>query len=131
MKIGVTGGSGFIGSWVANELTKSGHKVVLFDHKRKDQVRDVMLGDVRDETAVMEFAASVDGIIHLAAVLGTVETIDRPMPAAETNLIGTLNVFEAASRYKLPVVFAAVGNANIARGTYCVTKSAGKIRVDV
>jgi UDP-glucose 4-epimerase len=90
-----------------------------------------MLGDVRDETAVMEFAAHVDGIIHLAAVLGTVETIDRPLPAAETNILGALNVFEAASRYNLPVVFAAVGNANIARGTYCITKSASERFVEM
>lgn len=85
-----------------------------------------MLGDIRDQTSVMEFAAHVDGIIHLAAVLGTVETIDAPLPAAETNILGSLNIFEAASRYKLPVAFAAVGNANIARGTYCITKSASE-----
>jgi UDP-glucose 4-epimerase len=132
MKVGITGGSGFIGSWVAEELAARGHKVLLLDHKKKSGVtNDVMLGDVRDETAVMEFAAAVDGIIHLAAVLGTVETIDRPLPAAETNLLGTLNIFEACSRYNLPVVFAAVGNANIARGTYCVTKSAAERFVEM
>jgi UDP-glucose 4-epimerase len=125
MKIGVTGGSGFIGDWVQKALIERGHQVLSFDHKRVNNSAG-MLGDVRDQTAVMEFAAHVDGIVHLAAVLGTVETIDSPLPAAETNIIGTLNVFEAASRYDLPVAFAAVGNANIARGTYCITKSASE-----
>lgn len=129
MKVGVTGGSGFIGSWVVEELKASGHDVLVLDHKGRGE--NVMLGDVRDETAVMELAAHVDGIIHLAAVLGTVETIDRPLPAAHTNIIGTLNVFEACSRYDIPVVFAAVGNANIARGTYCITKSAAERFVDM
>lgn len=131
MKVGITGGSGFIGSWVVDELKSRGHDVLILDHKVRPNAENVMLGDVRDETAVMEFAAHIDGIIHLAAVLGTVETIDRPLPAALTNIIGTLNVFEAASRYNLPVVFAAVGNANIARGTYCITKSASERFVDM
>jgi UDP-glucose 4-epimerase len=131
MKVGITGGSGFIGSWVVEELKSRGHDVLILDHRARPNAENLMLGDVRDETAVMEFAAHVDGIIHLAAVLGTVETIDNPIPAADTNIMGTLNVFEAASRYDLPVVFAAVGNANIARGTYCITKSASERFVDM
>lgn len=123
-RVGVTGGAGFIGSWVTDELRRRGCEVVCFDrwgHHPDGSV--LMLGDVRDATAVTEFAASVDGIIHLAAVLGTSETIANPRPAAETNILGTLNVFEAAAQYRLPVVNAAVGNARIGRGTYCVTKT--------
>jgi UDP-glucose 4-epimerase len=124
MIVGVTGGAGFIGSWVCDELTARGHTPYVLDHKGR--LEHGLLGDVRDNTIVMEMAAHVDAIIHLAAVLGTTETIDAPHAAAETNIMGTLNVFEAASRYDLPVVFAAVGNANIARGTYCITKSCGE-----
>lgn len=129
MIVGITGGAGFIGSWVKQELESRGYEAYVLDHRGR--VENGLLGDVRDQTIVMEFAAHVDAIIHLAAVLGTVETIDAPHAAAETNIIGTLNVFEAASRYDLPVVFAAVGNANIARGTYCITKSAGERFVDM
>ena len=123
MIVGVTGGNGFIGSWVQKSLTARGHKALVLDHKSRD---NVMLGDVRDATIVQELAAHVDGIIHLAAVLGTAETIDAPIAAAETNILGTLNVFEAASRYDLPVVYAAVGNSGIGRGTYCITKACGE-----
>ena len=129
MIVGVTGGSGFIGSWVCDELKKRGHTPYVLDHKGR--MEHGLLGDVRDATIVMELAAHVDAIIHLAAVLGTTETIDAPHAAAETNILGTLNVFEAASRYDIPVVFAAVGNANIARGTYCITKSAGERFVEM
>jgi nucleoside-diphosphate-sugar epimerase len=124
MIVGVTGGAGFIGSWICAELEARGHTPYVLDHKGR--LEHGLLGDVRDNTIVMEMAAHVDAIIHLAAVLGTTETIDAPHAAAETNIMGTLNVFEAASRYDLPVVFAAVGNANIARGTYCITKSCGE-----
>lgn len=129
MIVAVTGGAGFIGSWVCEELTKRGHTPYILDHHGRFE--NGLLGNVRDMTAVMEMAAHVDAIIHLAAVLGTTETIDAPHAAAETNIIGTLNVFEAASRYDLPVVFAAVGNANIARGTYCITKSASERFVEM
>lgn len=122
MIIGVTGGSGFIGSWIQQEIERRGHKPLVLDHKQ----RGGLLGDVRDRTIVFEFAAHVDAIIHLAAVLGTAETIDEPMPAAETNILGTVNVFDAASRYNLPTVFAAVGNSGIGRGTYCITKTTGE-----
>lgn len=114
MIVGVTGGAGFIAGHVTDALLAAGHDVLLLDHVRDRQERDgrvdVMLGDVRDETAVFEFAAHVDGIIHLAAVLGTQETIDKPLPSAETNIVGSLHVFEAAARYSLPVVYAGVGN---------------------
>lgn len=123
MKIGITGGYGFIGGWITDELALRGHEVLVLDHKGTGHG---LHGDVRDATIVQELAAHVDGIIHLAAVLGTAETIDNPGPAAETNILGTINVFEAASRYDLPVVFAAVGNSGIGRGTYCVTKTTGE-----
>jgi nucleoside-diphosphate-sugar epimerase len=123
MKVGITGGYGFIGGWISDELKWRGWETVILDHRG---IGNGLYGDVRDSTIVQELAAHVDGIIHLAAVLGTTETIDNPGPAAETNIIGTLNVFEAASRYKLPVVFAAVGNSGIGRGTYCITKTTGE-----
>lgn len=124
MKIGVTGGNGFIGSYIIDEINARGHEALVLDHKAREG--NVLLGDVRDATIVQELAAHVDGIIHMAAVLGTAETIDNPGPAAETNILGTVNVFESAARYDLPVVFAAVGNSNIGRGTYCITKTTGE-----
>lgn len=123
MKIGITGGHGFIGSWVIQELQARGHEALVLDHRG---LGGGLLGDVRDATIVQELAAHADGIIHLAAVLGTSETIDNPGPAAEINIAGTLNVFEAATRYNLPCVFAAVGNSGIGRGTYCITKTTGE-----
>ena len=129
MIVGVTGGGGFIGSHLLRELRQRGHTPLVLDHKKRDTTD--MLGDVRDATIVQELAAHVDGIVHLAAVLGTSETIDNPIPAAETNIIGTLNVFEAGARYNIPVVFAAVGNSGIGRGAYCITKTCGEQFVDM
>ncbi len=129
---GVSGGQGFIGSYVRRELLARGHEVVVFDrhpHTEMAPGETFFLGDVRDATAVVEFAAHVEGVIHLAAVLGTQETIANPMPSLDTNIMGSQNVFEAAIQYGLPVAYAGVGNhwmRNDAAGTYTISKTAAE-----
>lgn len=124
-KVGVTGGGGFIGGYVVEALRKHGYEPVIFDHTttRNHQVgADLFLGDVRDDVAMTEFAAHVDGIIHLAAVLGTQETINNPRPAAMSNLQGGLNFLEACAQYNLPGVYIAVGN-HWMNNPYSITKN--------
>lgn len=127
MKVGVTGGAGFIGSHVVDRLLKVGHEVVIFDHllTHKASPRpgvEVMQGDAKNATDVSELGAHVDGIIHLASVLGTQETIEDPIPAAMTNLEAGLNVLMTARKYSLPVVNIAVGNWWM-QNTYSLSKS--------
>jgi UDP-glucose 4-epimerase len=129
MKIGVTGGQGFIGSHLRKKALARGHEVVVFDrhpHTPMADGEEFFLGDIRDETAVVELTAHVDGIVHLAAVLGTQETIGNPRPSADTNVRGSLNVFEAVNQYGLPAVYAGVGNAfmrDIGTGSYTISKT--------
>ena len=74
----------------------------FFDHHRRlakeypDGV-EVFQGDIMDDVAVTEAMAHCDSWIHLAAVLGTQETIKNPRPAAKSNLIGGLNILEAGN----------------------------------
>lgn len=124
-KIGVTGASGFIASYVIEELLSRGYEVIGFDHHRKDNLPEgveLFLGDATDEIAMTEFAAHVDGMIHLAAVLGTAETIDNPRPAAISNMQGGLNFLEACAQYGIPGVNICVGNRGM-YATYSLTKS--------
>jgi UDP-glucose 4-epimerase len=126
-KVGVTGGMGFIGRYVVEELQQQGLVPVIFDHHRRspgeyDENVEVFVGDVRDDTAMTEFAAHVDGFIHLAAVLGTQETITNPRPAAESNLRGGLNFLEACAQYRLPGTYIAVGNWFM-NNPYSITKN--------
>jgi UDP-glucose 4-epimerase len=125
MKIGVTGANGFIGRYVCEEARERGHEPIVFDHHagRGRCDWEVMLGDIRDATAMLELAGHCDGIIHLAAVLGTQETILNPRPAAETNLIGGLNFLEAVTQYDLPGVYIAVGN-HWMNNSYSISKTA-------
>jgi UDP-glucose 4-epimerase len=136
VKIGITGGAGFIGGYVAQVALERGHQVVVFDRQgRIGNVAELagviarvggsiesFLGDIQDSTAVTELAAHVDGIIHLAACLGTQETIQNPRPAAETNIVGGLNFLEACTQYGIPGVYIGVGN-HWMDNTYSISKT--------
>lgn len=130
MRIGITGGTGFIGSHVRDVALQRGHDVVLLDRGTADidvpeDLADrvgLFLGDVRDSTAMTELSAHVDGMIHLAACLGTQETIKNPFPAADTNITGGLNFLQGCAQYNIPGAYIAVGN-HFMNNPYSITKT--------
>ena len=127
MKIGITGGAGFIGRYVVEEVLRRGHTPVIFDRRGGKGLYlagaevEVFMGDVSDWTAMSELAAHSDAIVHLAACLGTQETIDDPEPAFITNGIGGLNFIKACRKYDIPGVNICVGNYWM-NNSYSITK---------
>jgi UDP-glucose 4-epimerase len=100
----VTGGAGFIGSNIVRQLLHDGHEVAVLDDLSSGyaqnlapfpQVRFVQ-GDVRDPAAVAEAIAGAEVVFHLAASVGNKRSIDSPLEDAGINLLGTLQVLEAA-----------------------------------
>jgi UDP-glucose 4-epimerase len=124
MRVLVTGGFGFIGRYVVNRLHADGHEVTVLDHRGGPipVVSNVVLGDIRDFTSISEAVALSDGVIHLAGVLGTAETVNEPQPAVETNIVGGLNVFKAVRHYDVKAVYIAVGN-HWMNNSYSITKT--------
>ncbi len=127
----VTGGTGFIGQYVVERLDDEGlHPLVLDSRGGMDHLNvpapsasaGYFFGDIRDEVAVTEAMAHADGFIHLAGVLGTQETIANPIPAAHTNIIGGLNILQAAAQYDVPGVYIGVGN-HWMDNTYSISKT--------
>lgn len=118
MKVLVTGGAGFIGGHVVERLNACGYDAEVFDHRGRGNV----LGDIRDATAVSDAMAHADAFIHLAGILGTQEHVENPRPAVETNILGGLNVLEAAAQFKVPGVCIGVGN-HFMNNTYSITKT--------
>lgn len=109
----VTGGHGFIGRYVvANLLGRGIHPLIL--DRRRDAIplpgTQLFLGDVRDPVAVTEAVSLSDGVIHLAGVLGTQETLRDPRPAIETNVYGSLQVFQACVAAGVRCTYITVGN---------------------
>jgi len=102
----VTGGTGFIGSYVAADLLEAGHEVVVYDLSTDDRIlaklgiaEDVTIrrGDVTDPTDVIRAIRETEAsrIVHLAALL-TNAAAGNPRAAMDVNVQGTNNVFEAA-----------------------------------
>lgn len=129
-KILVTGGNGFIGGYVVEELQRRGYEVAVLDRHQyhiyasinPPRAVEQYFGDIKDATLVTDAVSHVDGVIHLAGVLGTQETIENPRPAAETNILGGLNVIGACAQYDVPLINIAVGNYWM-DNTYSITKS--------
>ncbi len=123
-RILVTGGSGFIGSHVTDNLLNKGFKVIIFDRNKNRERDDVeyLYGDIKDWDAISEAIYQCDGVIHLAGVLGTQETVRNPRPAIQTNILGGINVFEACSLYNKECVYIAVGN-HWMNNPYSITKT--------
>ena len=119
----VTGGFGFIGRYVVEELVRRNYSPIVFDrYLREPTAGPYFTGDICSTVDVTEAFAHADAFIHLAAVLGTQETIDNPIPAAHTNILGGLNVLQAAAQYDVPGVYIGVGN-HWMDNTYSITKT--------
>ncbi len=100
MRVLVTGGSGFIGSHVVDQLRDGGHEPVIFDlaqsrYHPPTEVRTV-LGDIADRDAARRAVHECDVIIHLAAIADVGEVVADPFHADRTNVHGTQVILDAA-----------------------------------
>lgn len=102
MKALVTGGAGFIGSNLVELLLTEGHTVVVLDDvssgyvENLDPATEFVRGDVSAPGVAARAASGCDVVFHLAASVGNTRSIDNPVRDSEINVIGTLNVLEAA-----------------------------------
>jgi len=102
MKIVITGGAGFIGSNLAEELTKK-HEVVIIDDLSTGRAENVealdlelVRGSITDPDLLRENFRGVDYVFHQAALPSVQRSIEDPVLANEVNICGTLNVLVAA-----------------------------------
>jgi UDP-glucose 4-epimerase len=104
MKALVTGGAGFIGSNISMKLLEMGFEVRILDDLSSGYLSNVpenaqfIEGSTVDREMVNEAASGVDYVFHLAASVGNKRSIDDPIYDATINVLGTLNVLEAARK---------------------------------
>jgi UDP-glucose 4-epimerase len=119
-KLLVTGGAGFIGSHVADRFLGMGHEVVILDDLSTGKRRNIPGGarfeecDIRDPRAAeLVKTGGFDVIAHLAAQMDVRRSVADPMFDASVNVIGTLNLLEAARTLERRprFVFASTGGA--------------------
>ncbi len=138
----VTGGSGFIGSNLADSFLLDGREVVVLDNLSRpgvEQNLDWLIGrhgnrvhpvraDLRDAQAVREAARDVSAVVHLAAQTAVTTSLVDPVEDFEVNARGTLNVLEAvrALPQPIPVVFASTNKVYGALGDLGMAEAEGR-----
>ncbi len=117
MRILITGGAGLIGSYLAEKLVALNHQITVLDDLsvgKKEYLDNIssstsfrfVEGSVLDISTLNQLTKNQDVVFHLAASLGVQQILDRPLFSITTNLDGTKNVLEAASKSKTRVFIA-------------------------
>ena len=149
MKCLVTGGAGFIGSNLVDELLKKGHEVVVVDNESSDANEQFYWNsnasnhklDICDYESIYSLFEGVDVVFHLAAEARIQPSIIDPRQSVLTNVLGTFNVLEAARHNHVKrVVYSSTSSAYGLKNTpplsedmkkdclnpYSVTKTCGE-----
>jgi UDP-glucose 4-epimerase len=104
MKILVTGGSGFLGSHVADALNDAGHEVTIFDQIESPYLRDnqkMVVGDLMDEVRISHLTQGQDVVYHFAGIADIDVCAKRPTDTARINILGTVQLLEACRKAKV------------------------------
>jgi UDP-glucose 4-epimerase len=112
MKYLITGGAGFIGSHLTEELLKDGHSVYVYDDLSSGYENNLPTHEslvftrkrIQDEN--LQEIGRVDGIFHLGAQASVPISIERFYESSNNNLVSSLKVFEIAKIFTIPVVYA-------------------------
>src|SRR3954452_7974176 len=108
----VTGGSGFIGRHVVDELLRSGHDVVVADLDRSPDERvETVVGDLRDPGVRAAAMSEVDSVVHLAASTSVLKSVERPAEFFANNVEMTAGLAELARGHGVGAFVLASTNA--------------------
>jgi len=102
MKILITGGSGFIGSHIVDELLRLGHEVRILDRKSPFQKSgiDFVKGDFMKDSIIKKAIKGIDVIYHIGGFSNIDMVKDNPLKTIEFNILGTAKLLEAARKNK-------------------------------
>lgn len=113
----ITGGAGFVGSFLAEELLNRGYSVIAIDnlstgkleninHLKSNPKFEFITGDIMDEALMDIFTDKCERIFHLAAAVGVKLIIEKPVETIETNIMGTEIIYKYANKHKKKVIVA-------------------------
>lgn len=120
MRFLVTGGAGFIGSHISQRLLSEGHFVRVLDNFSSGKEEnlsfaagapkgsfELVRGDIRDKATCDSAAASVDYVLHQAALRSVPKSMKEPESYNDVNIGGTLNILQSCAKNKVKrMVFA-------------------------
>jgi UDP-glucose 4-epimerase len=115
LKFLVTGGAGFVGSHLVDQLVLRGDSVVILDdfstgrrenlnqHATASNV-EIIEGSILEASLVETLVSKVDRVFHLAAAVGVFNIVQYPLESLTTNIKGSENVFDACLKHNKPVL---------------------------
>jgi len=117
MKYLITGGAGFIGSHLAEELLHQGHEIRIFDDFStglKENLAEclnlsnveIISGSILDKDLIRQSFDGIDGCFHMAAAVGVEKILNDPIGSLKINVHGTENVLESAVVAQIPILLA-------------------------
>lgn len=105
----LTGGAGFIGTTIASRLVDK-NKIIIYDNLSRNSLKDspfrnhrniqLIQGDVLDVEKLTRSMSGSNVVVHLAAIAGIDTVVKNPIQTLKVNIIGTMNVLEAAANQK-------------------------------
>jgi len=104
MKVVVFGGSGFLGSHVADALTSEGHDVTIFDLKPSPYLQDkqkMIIGNITDKKAVEKAVKGCDVVYNFAGIADIGEAKEKPVETVEINILGNTIILDACRKHKI------------------------------
>ena len=104
MKILVTGGSGFLGSHVADALHDAGHDVTIFDTVTSPWLRPnqtMIKGDILDQAGLAEAVQGMDAVYHFAGIADIEDCCKWPLTTASVNILGTVGLLDCCVAAKV------------------------------
>jgi len=115
LKFLLTGGAGFVGSHLLDQLVDRGDSVIVLDdfstgrkeniaHHIQSKSVEVIEGSILDADLVDELVSKSDRVFHLAAAVGVFNIVKFPLGSLTTNIKGSENVFEASLKHNKPVL---------------------------
>lgn len=116
-RVFITGGAGFIGSYLAEKLLQKGDEVFVLDDLSTGSIENVehleenpnfhlKIDTVMNKDCLIRFIDRVDHVYHLAAAVGAKYVVENPLKTLQTNIVGTENVLELANKKKKKVLIA-------------------------
>ena len=111
----VTGGAGFVGSFLSEQLLSRGYAVLAVDnlstgkldniaHLKNNPDFELITGSIMNDALMDELIAQTETVFHLAAAVGVRLIIERPVETIETNILGTEIIYKLVNKYKKKVV---------------------------
>ena len=98
MRICVVGGSGFLGSHVADQLSAGGHDVVIYDRRPSPWLQSsqsMYVGDLLVFESLKEAVKGCDAVYNFAALADLNDALAKPLETVNINVLGNVNVLEA------------------------------------